>query len=97
MDAFVVLDREQYIKLTGITPPDKIAYFPENQYQLTEEDQQKVKNVYNVLQPFIIKNGIKQKRSFISLLRSAVTSPKIIADPQKHAIIKDLLWRMFVI
>jgi len=28
MDAFVVLDREQYIKLTGITPPNKTPYNP---------------------------------------------------------------------
>jgi len=31
------------------------------------------------------------------LLRSAVTAPKIVVDPQKHAIIKDLLWRFFVV
>ncbi len=97
MDAFVVLDKEQYIKLTGITPSYKTAYDPWDVYTLTQEDQQKVKTIYNVLQPFIIKNWSKQKRSFISLLRSAVTAPKIIADPQKQAIIKDLLWRLFVI
>lgn len=97
MDAFVVVDRQQYIKLTGITPSYKTAYDPWNTYILTQEDQQKVKTIYNVLQPFIIKNWSKQKRSFISLLRSAITAPKILADPQKQAIIKDLLWRFFVI
>lgn len=97
MDAFVVLDRQQYIKLTGITPPNKTPYDPGEQYQLTEKDQQKVKTIYNALQPFIVKNWSKQKRSFISLLRSAVTAPKIVSDPQKQAIIKDLLWRFFVI
>ncbi|HCY20849.1 TPA: hypothetical protein DIC40_03190 [Patescibacteria group bacterium] len=97
MDAFVVLTREQYINLTRITPSNKTPYDAEEQYQLTEKDQQKVKTIYNALQPFIIQNGTKQKRSFISLLRSAVTAPKIVADPQKLAIIKDLLWRFFVI
>ena len=97
MDSFVVLDRDQYTKLTGITPPNKTPHSPGEQYQLTQKDQQKVKNIYNALQPFIVQNGSKQKRSFISLLRSAVTAPKIVADPQKHAIIKDLLWRFFVI
>lgn len=97
MDAFVVLTKDQYIKLTGVTPSSKVAYYPENKYELTDKDQEKVKNIYNTLQPFIVKNWSKQKRSFISLLRLAVTAPKIEADPQKKAIIKDLLWRLYVI
>lgn len=97
MDAFVVLDREQYTKLTWITPANKTVHNSWEQYQLTEKDQQKIKSIYNALQPFISKNWTKQKRSFISLLRSAVTAPKIAADQQKQAIIKDLLWRLFVI
>lgn len=97
MDAFVVLTREQYVRFTGITPPTKTPYDAGEQYELTEKDQQKVKNIYNALQPFIIKNGSKQKRSLISILRSAVTSTKIISDPQKLSIIKDLLRRFFVV
>lgn len=98
MDAFVVIDKSQYQKLTGITPTYKPAKTPTNDwYILTEEDQQKVKNIYNVLLPFIIKNWSKQRWSFISILRWALTVPKIVEDPQKHAIIKDLLRRMFVI
>jgi hypothetical protein len=38
MDAFVVVDRETYIKLTGYTPQEKEPYVPENQYTLTEND-----------------------------------------------------------
>jgi len=56
MDAFVVVDRAQYTKLTGTTPADKIAYTPTDMYELTEEDSLKVKAIYNSLQPFIIKN-----------------------------------------
>lgn len=97
MDAFVVLTRDQYIELTWITPPNKTPYNPWEKYQLTEKDQQKVKNIYNALQPFIVKNWSKQKRSFISLLRSAITAPKVLSNPQQHAIIKDLLWRFFVV
>jgi len=97
MDAFVVLTRDQYIKLTNTTPTNKTPYNPWIQYKLTDEDNQKIKNVYNILQSYIAKNWSKQKRSFISLLRSAVTSPIILADDKKYAIIKDLLWRMFVI
>ncbi len=96
MDAFVVLDREQYIKLTGFVPDKKTPYNPV-EYQLTEADSLKVKAIYNVLQSYIRKNWSSWKTSFISVLRAAVTDSKIIADPQKHAIIKDLLWRMFVI
>lgn len=95
MDAFVVLDRAQYIKLTGVTPADKTPTVS-NSYTLTEADTNKVKAIYNALQPFIVKNWSKQKRSFISLLRSAVTAPVITADPQKLAIIKDLLFRLFI-
>ncbi len=97
MDAFVVLTREQYIKLTGLTLSEKTPYDPENQYILTDTDNQKIKTIYNTLQSFISKKWSKQKRSFISILRSAVTSPKILANPQQHAIIKDLLWRLFII
>ena len=42
MDAFVVVDRETYIKLTGYTPKAKTPYASENTYELTEEDMQTV-------------------------------------------------------
>jgi len=38
MDAFVVLDREEYIELTKYNPPEKEEYEVEEKYELTEKD-----------------------------------------------------------
>jgi hypothetical protein len=48
IDAFVVLDREQYIKLTGITPDEKSIPKVEG-YQPTSSDEARLKNVKNVI------------------------------------------------
>jgi hypothetical protein len=97
MDAFVVLTRDEYIKLTWITPPVKWAYCANITYQLNDKDRETVKTIYNVLQKFIIQNWEKQKRSFISILRSALSSPSIMYDYQKTALIKELLFKMYII
>lgn len=97
MDSFVVLTREQYIKLTSLTPPSKTPYVSPTDYILSDNDNKKIKAIYSSLQPFIIKNWSKQKRSFISLLRSALWSSVITSSPQKLAIVKDLLFRLFII
>ena len=44
MDAFVVLDREQYIKLTGITPDPK-AIPKVQSYEPSAEDQAQFRKV----------------------------------------------------
>jgi hypothetical protein len=97
MDAYVVLTKDQYKQLTNITPTFKTTYTPPTTYTLNNEDTTRIKNLYNALQAFIKKNGEKQKRSFINLLRAAVTSPKIIANPKQLALIKDILRRLYVI
>jgi hypothetical protein len=56
MDAFVVLTRDEYIKLTGIIPPSKAQYYPYVPYQLSDSDREIIKKIYNVLQKFIIQN-----------------------------------------
>ena len=56
MDAFVVLTKDQYTKLTGLTPSTKTVSVPETEYTLSDTDQGKVKGIYNSLQPFIVKN-----------------------------------------
>jgi hypothetical protein len=38
MDAFVVLDREEYIEFTKHTPPVREEYIPEEKYEMTEKD-----------------------------------------------------------
>ena len=97
MDAYVVLTKDQYKQLTKITPTFKTTYTPPSTYTLTEADQTKIKNLYTALQAFIKKNGVKQKWSFINILRAAVTSPKVINNPRQWALIKDILRRLYVI
>jgi len=48
MDAFVVLDREQYIKFTGYTPPEKEEYIPDEKHELTDKDWSMV-DVFNTV------------------------------------------------
>jgi hypothetical protein len=38
MDAFVVLDREEYIAFTKHTPPVKEEYIPKDKYKMTSQD-----------------------------------------------------------
>ena len=97
MDAYVVLTKDQYKQLTKITPTFKTPYTPPSTYTLTEADQTKIKNLYTALQAFIKKNGVKQKWSFINILRAAVTSPKVMENPRQLALIKDILRRLYVI
>lgn len=77
MDAFVVLDREQYIKLTGITPEakkiDKIQT-----YQATSKDQQQLKAVQQVIEYIYQKEGkSKWKVELIKLIRSAASQENL--------------------
>ncbi len=97
MDAYVVLTKEQYKKLTNITSTFKTPFTPPTTYTLNNDDTTKIKNLYTALQAFIKKNGDKQKWSFINILRAAVTSPKVIANPKQLALIKDILRRLYVI
>lgn len=95
MDAFVVLTRDEYIKLTGITPPQKTQYNPGPQYQLSSQDWKLVDKMDN-----IIKNIVKQYWSdyrwkIISLFRGMVSSDKYSAD--KKATYKQILIRAFTI
>lgn len=97
MDAYVVLTKDQYIQLTNTTPTFKTSFTPPSTYTLTDEDNKIIKNLYTTLQSYIKKNGDKQKRSFINILRAAATSPKVIANPRQLALIKDILRRLYVI
>jgi hypothetical protein len=38
MDAFVVVNRDQYINLTKHTPPQKEKYIPQTDYEMTSKD-----------------------------------------------------------
>ena len=69
MDAFVVLDREQYIKLTWITPAEKSIPKVEG-YQPTASDEKRLKNVKDVID-LIYKKYWKSKYRwpFIRIIR----------------------------
>ncbi len=97
MDAYVVLTKNEYIQLTNTTPTFKKPFTQPSTYTLTDEDTKTIKNLYTALQSYIKKNGDKQKRSFINILRAAVTSPKVMANPKQLALIKDILQRLYII
>jgi len=54
MDAFVILDREQYIKFTGHTPPEKEKYIPDESYTLTDKDWNMVDIFDSIMQMFSV-------------------------------------------
>lgn len=97
MDAFVVLNRDEYIKLTGQTPAQKTPYIPKDTYTMTPEETQQVKVMYEVLYKDIKQYGSKKKRAFINVLRSALDVDFIKNNPAKLALVKSLLFKLFVI
>ncbi|MEI6426032.1 MAG: phosphodiester glycosidase family protein [Candidatus Absconditabacteria bacterium] len=97
MDAFVVLTRDQYIGLTDTTPAIQSPYIPDEGYQMNDLDHQKVNTLYTVLQGFIKQNGAKQRSSFITFLRSALDNPVVQQNSSTLAIIKELLFKLYII
>lgn len=94
MDAFVVLDREQYIKLTGITPDPKSIPKVEA-YQPTVEDQAQLAKVSTVIESIFKKYGKKKyQRPFITIIRDMV---KPDLSPDKKWLYNQLLIKLFTI
>ncbi len=72
MDAFVVLDRDEYIKLTGITPEEK-NISKVQWYNPTQDDLNRLKNVENVIDLIYKKYGKSKYRwPFIRIIRDMV-------------------------
>ena len=72
MDAFVVLDRDEYIKLTGITPEEK-NISKVQWYDPTQDDLNRLKNVENVIDLIYKKYGKSKYRwPFIRIIRDMV-------------------------
>lgn len=94
MDAFVVLDREQYIKLTGITPDPK--QIPKVQaYQPSAEDQAQFQKVAGVIDLIFEQYGKKKYQvPFIKILRDMV-KPGIAEE--KRWLYTQLLIHLFTI
>lgn len=79
MDAFVVLDREQYIKLTGITPASK-TIAPVQGYQPTAMDIAHRDHLIAVIESLFAEYGkAKYKFPFIKIIRGLV-KPELPAD-----------------
>jgi hypothetical protein len=53
MDAFVVLTREEYIKLTSITPPEKQSYQPDIKYNLNDADRKFVDKLDKIIKSIV--------------------------------------------
>lgn len=94
MDAFVVLDREQYIKLTGITPDSKAI--PKVQpYEPSAEDQAQFRKVAWVIDSIFKQYGKKKYQvPFIKIIRDMV-NPEL--TPDKKWLYNQLLIHLFTI
>ena len=97
MDAFVVVDRETYIKLTWYTPSKKTPYVPENQYELTEKDMKTVELMDSVLKKLVQQEWSSFKTTEKKVIREAYSSDKFKYNYQRKAIFHELLIRLFTI
>lgn len=97
MDAFVVVDRETYIKLTWYTPKDKTPYEPENKYELTDNDMKTVNAFDSVLKQLVKQEWASFKNTEKKVIREAYSMDKFKTDYRRKAIFHELLIRLFTI
>ena len=97
MDSFVVLDREQYIKLTNHTPPIKQEYIPEDKYELTKKDWDIVWVFKSIIDKLIKQEWPSFKWTAIKIIRNAIGMERFINDPQRRAIFHELLVRLYTV
>ena len=97
MDAFVVVDRETYIKLTWYTPAKKTPYVPEYAYELTEKDIQTVDLLDSLFAKLVKQKWASFKNTEKKVIREAMSSEKLQYNYQKRAIFHELLIRLFTI
>ena len=97
MDAFVVVDRETYIKLTWYTPKKKTPYVPDNFYELTKDDLNIVTLLEAAFQRLVKKEWPKYLSVEKSAVREAISSDAFKNNYQKRAMLHELLVRLFTI
>ena len=97
MDAFVVVDRETYIKLTWYTPASKTPYEPENKYELTEKDIKTIDIFDSLLKKLVEQEWAKFKNTEKKIIRDAISMDKFKENYQRRAIFHELLIRLFTI
>jgi len=95
MDAFVVLDKYEYAKLTDYIPPQKQKYQEPNKYIQTSKDITKIKYLKSILYKAIQKYWDEIRRKFIEYLRKQVSLD--ITTEQNKSIYKELLLYLFTI
>ncbi|MCF7835394.1 phosphodiester glycosidase family protein [Candidatus Gracilibacteria bacterium] len=95
MDAFVVLTRDEYIKLTGITPPMKTEYKPDLTYTLNSEDRKFVDKLDKIIKTIIKQYGSDYKRKIIKLFRDMYSSDKY--DLVKKSIFYEILIKTYTV
>ena len=96
MDAFVVVDRDTYIKLTWYTPKKNEAYTGIT-YKLTDDDIEKINMLDVSLQQIINREWTDIKSKMKSVIRKAISTDEAKNDPQIRAIFHELLVRLFTV
>jgi len=97
MDAFVVVDREQYIKLTKHTPPVKEKYITQEKYTMTSKDWQMVNVFKNLIDKLINQEWLSFKWTAIRIIRDAKWMEKFRNDIQRRTIFHELLLKLYTI
>ena len=93
-DAFVVVNREQYLALGGTLPQNVYPYYPE--YQLTDEDKRFVKKLTTIIDLIYEQyDKATYKTQLISMFRKLINNGKL-TDTQK-AVYNQVLIYLFTI
>ncbi|MCK9466853.1 MAG: phosphodiester glycosidase family protein [Candidatus Absconditabacterales bacterium] len=97
MDAFVVVDKEQYIKLTNHIPTQKEKYVPKEIYELTSKDLGIVNIFKSVIDRLIKQEGNSFRQTAIKIIREGKGMEKFKDDIQRRSIFHELLIRLYTI
>lgn len=95
MDAFVVIDREQYIKLTWYEPKKKEKYVPEKSYILNKKDWQLI-NLFWYIFEKKIKNKEESRVEIINKVRLIRSLDQIKKDDRLFSIFYKVLFNLYV-
>ncbi len=100
MDAWVVVNREQYKNITKLSDdelPELAPYHPEDNYTFTDKEKKKLQALKTVL-PTLIKQQKKDfRRDAIKVLRKLASTEATKNNPQKKKFINALLILLFSI
>ncbi len=100
MDAWVVVDRKQYKKITGIRDsklPELEPYHPDDEYIFSKKEKKKIEALRIVIPQIVKQQGENFKRKFISVVRKLASTEEIKKNPQKKKFLNELLLILFSI